>query len=302
MFPQFKMTDGKDFEAFVDFLEERGVPVLEALGNGDLGLQGSSASGDGDSSVKGSRSTSIEKAAPSNDDDDHNSVGPSNSKSSMTKKAIVSTFLRRINAAGSNRVGAGGNGPTIAEIGGAGEPSGGERGRGQNHHQQQEHPSQNGQQFEHQPRRPSSWQDQRRGNRPESYSSSNPASQHGGSDRAHHNPTASTHHHSNSNKTHDRTSAGPGMVAIRPHGLPPHIDPRDPRVASGLSGIRSFNKLPGPVLRTCQHEGCSRRPSFNHPGLRAKFCSAHREINMVDVAHRVRCQREVRSRMHLEPR
>lgn len=272
------------------------MPVLEALGNGDLGLQGSSASGDGDSSSKGGRSNSIEKAAPSTDDDDRDSVALSQSKPSMTKKAIVSTFLRQINAAGSTRAGAGGNGPAVAGIGGTGEPSGGERGRGQNH-QQQEHHSQNGQQFQHQPRRPPSWQDQRRGNRTESYSS-NPASQHSGSDRAHHHPTASSHYHVSSSKTHDRTPAGTGMVGIRPHGLPPHIDPRDPRVASGLSGIRSFNKLPGPVLRTCQHEGCSRRPSFNHPGLRAKFCSAHREINMVDVAHRVRCQREVRRRMH----
>ncbi|CAM9394459.1 unnamed protein product, partial [Ectocarpus sp. 6 AP-2014] len=43
--------------------------------------------------------------------------------------------------------------------------------------------------------------------------------------------------------------------------------------------------------RTCQYDGgCSRRPSFNHPGRKAIFCSAHRQLNMVDVAHKARCQ------------
>lgn len=57
----------------------------------------------------------------------------------------------------------------------------------------------------------------------------------------------------------------------------------------------SFGRSQSPALRICQHKGCNRRPSFNHAGLRARFCSSHRELNMVDVAHKARClHREVR--------
>lgn len=44
------------------------------------------------------------------------------------------------------------------------------------------------------------------------------------------------------------------------------------------------------ALRHCEHKDCSRRPSFNFRGLNARFCSAHKETNMVDVAHKTRCQ------------
>lgn len=65
-------------------------------------------------------------------------------------------------------------------------------------------------------------------------------------------------------------------------------------VEEGVSGFGQPPPQKRPAqTRRCQHSGpggCSRRPSFNHPGSKAAFCSAHRQLDMVDVAHKLRCQ------------
>ena len=37
----------------------------------------------------------------------------------------------------------------------------------------------------------------------------------------------------------------------------------------------------------CKHNGCTKRPNFNHPGeTRGKYCSEHKREGMVDVVHK----------------
>ena len=88
------------------------------------------------------------------------------------------------------------------------------------------------------------------------------------------------------------SSTGSGM-SHRTRGVAAADNQRNADAGSVYTA--SFRRSQCPALRICQHRGCSRRPSFNHVGLRARFCSSHRELNMVDVAHKARClHREVR--------
>lgn len=82
------------------------------------------------------------------------------------------------------------------------------------------------------------------------------------------------------------------MPASSPPGDGAHFAP-----APASSNLTVVVMAKAPVaLRHCDHKDCNRRPSFNYPGLRARFCSQHRERTMVDVAHKTRCQhREVMS-------
>ena len=286
LFGPSTMAVDKDLEAFVDFLQERGVPVLKALENLDLEQLETPASGSGDG--KGGSSGSAPTAAaaePSSDGPGRESGAPSSSSQpAITKEAIVSTFLRLVSGSQGPGVGGGRLGGDGSR-GVSGGASGGESRKSQL----------NAQPLQQQPWQPpptsqqqsSSSNDanqaqlqQKGGEEGNANHRSNPSSQHGGNKRP---------HEDDDNNTQEDHSAGTRMV-LRSKGS---TSPVDPRVASGLSGVRTFNRLPGPVIRTCQHEGCARRPSFNHPGQRAKFCSAHRELNMVDVAHKVRCQKEV---------
>ena len=44
--------------------------------------------------------------------------------------------------------------------------------------------------------------------------------------------------------------------------------------------------------KTCQHEDCTTRPSFNKPGEKTGiFCSKHKKEGMVDITHKT-CQHE----------
>lgn len=45
------------------------------------------------------------------------------------------------------------------------------------------------------------------------------------------------------------------------------------------------------MKKICESENCNKNPSFNKPGLKARFCSSHKEDGMIDVCHK-RCKND----------
>lgn len=285
------MAVDKDLEAFVDFLQERGVPVLQSLGNIDLenfdAAEARTSTSIAPTTTSAPVTGGVESEPDKGEPDAPSPSQPTISKEAhptITKEAIVSTFLRHVNVVGPRGVGGGGNdGGGSGGSSGAAVSTGGAAGLGpqpsqQQLQQQQQHVQSQQQQAQHiqQP--------------------------YGTNNSAHENALAGLPQHTAASTIQQylpgqavgiinspEGAAGTGM-ALRTRSPPAPV-------------ADTFKMLPSGILRAttprvCQHRDCSRRPSFNHPGFKARFCSSHRELNMVDVAHKLRCQHRNVSAFH----